>query len=196
MYLSQWLKGVLRGINPWLPVFIFVTAFHLNRGSIGDAIIFATGSLLIIADWKKWAKWRMPERPKLSIWVIGLVLAISFSVLLFSERAGWQDVVLLLTLAPIAISLIYYRDHGPKPGATKVMARTKWVWVSLALIMAVSELFAYILANVYQDDSTYPTISVLVNPILESPWGRAIFLTLWLLMGVGLLQIRKPNGRR
>jgi hypothetical protein len=85
--------------------------------------------------------------------------------------------------------MVYYRDHGPKPGSSKQMARTKWVWMTLALLMAVSELFAFIFATVYRDDSTFPTISILVNPVLDLPLGRAIFLTLWLLIGVGLLQI-------
>ena len=193
MYVTQLLKVVLRGINPWLPVLVFVTAFHINRGSTGDAIIFGLGSLILIADWKKWIPWHMPERPKVSGWVIGLVIAVSCSVLFFTERNGWQAIVLLLALVPIALVMVYYRDHGPKPGATKQMTRTKWVWMTLALFMAVSELFAYIFTTVYKDDATYPTISILVNPTLESPWGRAIFLALWMLIGVGLLQIRKKR---
>lgn len=193
MYVTQLLKVLLRGINPWLPVLVFVTAFHINRGSTGDAIIFGLGSFILIADWKKWIPWHMPERPNVSGWVIGLVIAVSCSVLFFTERNGWQAIVLLLTLVPISLVMVYYRDHGPKPGATKQMTRTKWVWMTLALFMAVSELFAYIFATVYKDDATYPTISILVNPTLESPWGRAIFLTLWMLIGVGLLQIRKKR---
>ncbi|BDS50671.1 hypothetical protein [Rhodoluna lacicola] len=188
------MKRLLSGINPWLPVLAFTTFFHVTRGSVGDSIIFGLGSLLLIADWKKLIPWHMPERPKVSGWVIGVVIAISCSVLLFTERDGWQDRVLLLTLAPIALVMVYYRDHGPKPGATKQMARTKWIWMTLALVMAVSELFAYIFATVYKDDTTYPTISILVNPVLESPWGRSTFLTLWMLIGVGLLQIRKKGG--
>lgn len=193
MYVTQLLKVLLRGINPWLPVLVFVTAFHINRGSTGDAIIFGLGSFILIADWKKWIPWHMPERPNVSGWVIGLVIAVSCSVLFFTERNGWQAIVLLLALVPISLVMVYYRDHGPKPGATKQMTRTKWVWMTLALFMAVSELFAYIFATVYKDDATYPTISILVNPTLESPWGRAIFLTLWMLIGVGLLQVRKKR---
>jgi hypothetical protein len=63
----------------------------------------------------------------------------------------------------------------------------------LALFMAVSELFAYIFATVFKDDRTYPTISILVNPVLESPYGRAVFLILWMLIGFGLLQVRKKR---
>ena len=194
MYLVAKFKELLRGINPWLPVFVFIVAFHLNRGSIGDAVIFGIGSLLLIADWKHWIPWHMPERPKVNGWVIALVLGVSFLILLTTERNGWQDIVLLLTLAPIALVMVYYRDHGPKPSATRVMARTKWIWMTLALTMAVAELFAYIFATVYKDDRSFPTVSVLVNPVLESPIGRSVFLVLWMLIGVGLLQVRR--GRR
>lgn len=187
------MKELLRGINPWLPVFAFVTMFHIMRGSTGDAIIFGVGTALLIADWKKLIPFHMPARPQVSLTALLVVMAISSAILFFSERSGWQDKVLLLALAPIAVVMVYYRDHGPKPSSTKLMARTKWIWMTLALVMAVSELFAYIFAEVFKDDKTYPTISILVNPILDSPYGRAIFLIIWMAIGVGLLQLR---GRR
>lgn len=183
------MKQLLRGINPWLPVFAFVTIFHVMRGSTGDAIIFGIGTALLIADWKKLLKWHMPERPKFGKVSVALTILVSSSVLFFSERGGWQDVVLLLALAPIALTLVYYRDHGPKPSSTRLMARTKWIWLTLALVMAVSELFAYIWASVFKDDQSYPTISIIVNPVLESPYGRGVFLILWMLIGVGILQL-------
>lgn len=183
------MKQLLRGINPWLPVFAFVTMFHIMRGSTGDAIIFGVGTALLIADWKKLLRWHMPERPKFGKASVVIAILLSSSVLFLSERGGWQDIVLLLALAPIALTMVYYRDHGPKPSSTRLMARTKWIWLSLALVMAVSELFAYIWASVFEDDQSYPTISIIVNPVLESPYGRGIFLILWMLIGVGILQL-------
>lgn len=168
---------------------IYVSIFHAMRGSHGDAVIFTVGSLLLIADWKKWFKWSMPERPRAGVVPVVLVIAIASSVLFFSERGGWQDTTLLLALAPIALTMVYYRDHGPKPSSSKLMARTRWLWLTLAVLLCVSELFAYMWANAFKDDETYPTISIIVNPVLESPYGRGIFLTLWMLIGVGLLQL-------
>jgi MFS superfamily sulfate permease-like transporter len=182
-------KRLLSGMNPWLPPMIFVALFHVMRGAHGDALIFSVGSLLLIADWKKWFKWSMPNRPVFKRWTVMLVIAIAASVLFFSKRGGWQDVVLLLTLAPIALSIVYYRDHGPKPSSTPLMTRTRWLWLSLAVIMCLSELFAYMWASAFKDDKSYPTISIIVNPVLESPYGRGVFLTLWMLIGVGLLQV-------
>lgn len=182
-------KRLITGMNPWLPVLLTTFLFHVIRGATGDAIIFGTACTILILDWKKAFPWHMPERPHLNKWLVSAVMLVAASVLFFSERGGWQDIVLLLTLAPIAISLTYYRDHGPKPGATKVMQRTRALWVTIAITMAVCELFAYIWANVYRDDTSFPTISVLFNPILESPYGRSIFLMLWMLIGVGMLGI-------
>ena len=59
--------------------------------------------------------------------------------------------------------------------------------MTLATILCVSELFAYIWASAFKDDDRYPTISMIVNPVLESPYGRGIFLVVWMLIGVGLI---------
>jgi hypothetical protein len=168
---------------------VYVALFQVMRGAYIDALIFAVGSVLMIGDWKKWFHWSMPERPKAGRLSVLLVIIGSSSVLFFSERGGWQDVVLLLALAPVALPMVYYRDHGPKPSSTQVMNRTRWAWTTLAVFMCLSELFAYIWANTFKDDKSYPTISIIVNPVLESPYGRGIFLVLWMLIGVGLLQL-------
>ena len=182
------MKRALSGMNPWLPPMVYVAIFHFMRESWVDAAIFTIGSLLVIADWKKWFRWEMPERPKLSKTPVLLAILLASSILFFAERGGWQDTVLLLALAPIALFMVYYRDHGPKPSSTKLMNRTRWLWLTLATILCVSELFAYIWANAFKDDESYPTISIIVNPVLESPYGRGIFLLVWMLIGVGLIQ--------
>ena len=167
---------------------VYVAIFHFMRESWVDAAIFTIGSLLNNAERKKWFRWEMPERPKLSRTPVLLAILLASSILFFSERGGWQDIVLLLALAPIALFMVYYRDHGPKPSSTPIMNRTRWLWLTLATILCVSELFAYIWANAFKDDESYPTISIIVNPVLESPYGRGIFLVVWMLIGVGLIQ--------
>ena len=183
------MKRLLAGMNPWLPPMIYTAMFQIMRGAIVDAVIFTVGSLLLIADWKHWLRWHMPERPRIGRIPVILVILLSSSVLFFSDRGGWQDVVLLLALAPVALSLVFYRDHGPKPSSSRIMNRTRWLWLAIAVFLCLSELFAYIWANVFKDDRSFPTISIIVRPILDSPYGRGIFLAIWMLVGVGLLQV-------
>lgn len=188
-----WLKNILSGINPWLPVFAFVTLFHLIRESYVDALIFAIGAGILILDWKRFLPWRMPKRFVVKNWILALAIALSCTVLFFSDRGGWQDTILLLAIGAAALFLVYHRDHGPKPSGNGTMVRTKWIWITLACFMAVSELFAYIWAEVFEDDNSYPTISIIVNPVLDSPYGRGVFLLLWMLIGLGLLRHGKAR---
>ena len=191
------MKRLLAGINPWLPVFAFVTVFHIIRGAVTDSVFFGFSTVLLIADWKKLIPGRMPERRKLGKFVVWVVILAASLVLFFSKRGEPASVFVLLVILGFALWLAYYRDHGPKPSLTPTMNRTKWVWMTLALAMAVSELFAYIFANVNQDDHTYPTISVLVSPLLENSLARVVFLTLWALAGVGLLGVwRKQRDEK
>jgi hypothetical protein len=189
------MKRLLKGINPWLPVFAFLVVFQTLRGATVDAIYFGFVCVYMIADWKRLIPGGMPERKQVGKRIVWLVILVGSVVLLFNKRNSWLDVLVLIVLLGFAMWLTYYRDHGPKPSATPLMNRTKWVWMSLALAMAVSELFAYIWANVNKDDHSYPTISIIMNPILENPLGRIVFLTCWSLIGVGLLGVwRKPRG--
>jgi hypothetical protein len=136
----------------------------------------------------------MPERRKLGKVIVWAAILLSSLVLFLTKRGDPAAILVLLAILVFALWLAYYRDHGPKPSLTPLMNRTKWIWMALALAMAVSELFAYIFANVNQDDHTFPTISVLVNPLLENPIARVIFLTLWSLIGVGLLGVWRKNS--
>ena len=189
------MKRLLKGINPWLPVFAFVTVFHITRGATTDAIYFGFATSLLIADWKQLIPGRMPERRRLSKRIVWAAIVGSSIVLLITERGSWPDITVLIAILCFALWLAYYRDHGPKPSLTPMMNRTKWVWMTLSLSMAVSELFAYIFANVNKDDHTFPTISVLVNPFLEDPLGRVVFLTCWALIGVGLLGVWRKSSK-
>jgi len=51
------------------------------------------------------------------------------------------------------------------------------------------ELAANVLGQLNNTLSEYPTISVLVDPVLDSTIGQAAFVLLWLLSGMGFLRL-------
>ena len=204
--MSNPFKVWLTGLNPWLPIFLFVTLFQIIRGSVGDAVIFGAVSLLLFLDWKRIIRLPMPERPRISptaVWLGALGIGLA---LYFAPKDGPIETTLLLALAPAAVGLVWYRDHGPKPAATKPMLRSKYLWISLAITLACWELFAFILSDIVKNNGAFPTVSVLVSPFLNLDSGRAVFLVLWLAIGVGLLRVKAkksgtggknlPKGRR
>lgn len=180
-------KRWVHGLNPWLPYLLTTFLFQVIRGAVGDSIIFGLACLLLILDWKRLIPWELPERPNYKKrWVaVGLVAA---AVILFvAPRASIFDIVLLLAIAPNALTLVYYRDHGPLPADTPALKRSVRIWILIIVAMALFELFAYIWANVFKDDRNFPTVSVLMEPILANSLGRTIFLMLWMLAGAFIL---------
>ena len=64
-------------------------------------------------------------------------------------------------------------------------------WGVWACLFAVIELVAFIGGFLTNDDDTFPTISIILDPVLETQLGRAVFVALWLMAGIFLLGVRK-----
>jgi hypothetical protein len=179
-------KKWVHGLNPWLPYILTTFVFQVIRGAVVDSVIFGVASLLLIADWKRVIPWELPERPKYRTWMVATGMVFSAIVLYVSPRASLADAVLLIVMAPIAITLVYYRDHGPLPKSDSAMKLSVRLWMLVVVSMALFEMFAFMWASVYRDDKHFPTISVIVNPVLNNSVGRTVFLVLWMLAGASL----------
>jgi hypothetical protein len=178
-------KKLLSGMSPWTPMFAFICMFHIVRGVPSDALLFGIFTLIEIASWKGWLP-TFSDAPKLNPWIVRGVLVAAGAVLFFSERNGILDVFLLLALAPIALGAVNFKSETIKP--SRLVIRTRWIWLTLTLAMAMVELVAYIVANILKDDKNWPTVSVLVGPVLDAPLGRAIFMVIWVGAGWGMFR--------
>lgn len=163
-------------------MFAFICMFHIVRGVESDAIIFAIFTLIEIASWRGWLP-TFTFSPRLNPWLVRGVLVAAFAIMFLTPRNGPLDVFLLLSLAPIAIAAVNFKDAAIK--SPKFVIRSRIIWLTLIMSMAVVELVAYIVANILQDDKNWPTVSVLVLPVLDSPIGRTIFMVIWVGAGWG-----------
>lgn len=131
------------------------------------------------------------EQPQLNPWVIGAVVMASALALYFSERHGLVNFVTLLIYIPIGIVLLLYVDRENQTLPTGPVRRSRLVWGTWAISFALIELIAYLGSKVSGDLELFPTISVLLDPVLDDPLGRATFVALWLIAGVYLFGIRR-----
>ena len=69
------------------------------------------------------------------------------------------------------------------------LARARLIWAILALLLTAWEFMANILGQLVNSLHIYPTISVLIDPMLDTIYGQAAFVVLWLLIGIGLLRL-------
>lgn len=189
--LEAGLKRAVAGLSPWIPLFAFVAAFQAMRGAIFDAIYFSLVVGLLVVELKGWSPFELPRKPNPGFSVIALACAFLIPALLFLERNNPIEVAILIALLLIGISLVWYRDGGVQPSKTKAMNLSKWLWITLAVLISLWELFAFILSDVASDSYAYPTISILMVPFMASELGKLVFLLIWFAVGIFLLRVRR-----
>lgn len=193
MGIEATLKSWLRRINPWMPLFAFVALFQFMRGAIFDAIYFSFIVLVLLINWKNLFPFEFPKKPKPNLTAL-VVGAIAFGAgIALLPRKSPMEVALMLGALFIAMALVWYKDAGPQTKVAGALSRSKWAWISYGVLVSLWELFAYILSDVANDPYAYPTISILMAPVMADQTGRAIFLVLWLLVGVMLVRIERKK---
>ena len=181
---------LLRGFNPWVVIFVGTALFHTWRGSVQDIIIFGLSALLILTQVFGLHRLGFENQPKFSTWSIATVVAVSAILLYISPRHELVNFLVLLAFIPIGIALVMYRDRPmDEPREQVLTSRLLWGW--WAALFALTELIAYVGSKLSGDLELFPTISVVLDPVLDQPLGRAVFVALWLTSGVYLFGIRR-----
>jgi hypothetical protein len=113
-------------------------------------------------------------------------------LVLFPLHSGLTTAVLIVVL-PAAIVLAWGTHRGPKKPATQRLKRARLLWVSWAVLTCIWEFTANILGQLHNTHTGYPTISILIVPLLDTILGQAGFVAVWVLVGLSLIRIgRKP----
>lgn len=183
-FLKRW--GIT---NPWVWVFLVTTSLQIFRGSPIDTLIFGSCTLVVWLDAAGFFKKSLQERPKVGNASIVLVMATLGLALSFFPRHTYLQGAIMIGILPVALFLVWHRDRGPKEKPDKIMARTKMVWTILCLLVCVWEFAANIQGQMESNLYSHPTISILIDPQLDTMVGQSIFVVLWLFLGVGLLRI-------
>ena len=183
-FLKRW--GIT---NPWVWVFALTLALQVFRGSPIDTMIFGASTILIWLDAAGFVKKSLRERVKLSNSTILIGMAVLAIALTFFPRHSYFHGFVMITILPVVLYLVWYKDRGPKEKADPVMNKTKVVWVSLCALLCIWEFAANIMGQLENSLYSHPTISILMDPFLDSPFGQGIFVFLWLLLGLGFLRI-------
>lgn len=183
-FLKRW--GIT---NPWVWVFLITTSLQVFRGSPIDTLIFGSSTLVVWLDAAGFFKKSLQERPKVSNALIVLVLSVIGLSLSFFPRHTYFAGAIMISILPVVLYLVWHRDRGPKEKADKVMSRTKLVWTIFCLLVCVWEFAANIQGQLENNLYTHPTISVLIDPLLDTSVGQTIFVIVWLFLGLGLLRI-------
>lgn len=179
--------------NLWFWLFVTTTLFQVFRGSVVDAIIFGLGTLMVFlsaANLLNHIHLAKPHAHKYAIFTAVFVIVVALSIV---PRHGELHAIVVLATLPLALRFAWYSDRGPKDKPDKRIKIARMTWAGASVGLLLWEFGANIFGQLDKSLYSFPTISVLVDPLLDNLLGQAIFVILWLTVGIGFLKLwKKP----
>lgn len=180
-----------RGSVLWLAVMTIMASFQTWRGAYEDGALFFGLVALLIVDRmlgeRIGSRFRRVHIRRSVVWAVAavcgvvLVVAPRHEAVMFAAMTVIGILMLVLAWAPMA---------SPSGELTPAIRRSGWWWAAIAVALCVWEATAFVLSVTMAGGSdAHPTISVLLDPALETIIGRVVFVGMWLASGVGLVFI-------
>lgn len=172
----------------WLLAMTIMAAFQSWRGAYSDGILFGTLVALLAIDRSLGKPQWFGRASRIPRWVLWLVVSIAGVLLVTFPRHGLVSFIVMVTLGVLSLVVAWMPVAGHAQRVEPGTVRSAVIWIVLGIALAVWEATAFVLS--VTEPGTYaefPTISVLLDPFLETVLGRFVFVTLWLLAGVGLV---------
>lgn len=180
----------------WICVLGIMASFQTWRGAYVDGVLFFAITGMLIVDRLTGGRIRLINSPLDSPrWVVALITGALAVVLVLAPRHGWVDLVTMVAIGVTVLVLAWApRPKRPFRGA-RALRRSALMWSIWGVALCVWEATAFTLSvTVPGGNANFPTISVLLDPIVESLPGRIVFVGLWLAGGLSLIGFFRKRG--
>lgn len=182
---------------PWLAILVVIAVVQVLRAAPLDAAVFAVVALALAVD----VLHVLPEPRALRVPLPPLLAAalVAVAVIAVAPRHGVVTGVVVVAVGATALALAWpdppAREHGRDADGVqrRRLVRGAILWAVVVVALCLWELSSFLLGRATAATKlTHPAVSDLLDPLLDSGWGRAVFGALWLLGGIVLIRA----GRR
>ena len=181
-------NGSRHPVSLWVAAFALTAALQIFRGALEDTLIFVSGGFLILISTNLLGKISLPSKRLTSGRSLDWAGMILLFALAFTPRHTFFNLGIFVLLLPLVLFMTWGEHSEPARQLTKRDRTTRTVWIVWAVAVCLWEFSANILGQISKTPSDFPTISVLVDPILKLEIGQAGFVVVWLLVGYYLLK--------
>lgn len=179
-------------ISLWALVFAITDGLQFFRGAWEDAVIFTLATGLVLGAGTIWLHQDWDSNKAISGRQIDLGLGLLGALFIITPRHTVLGLAAVILVAPVLVALLWGNHRGPRGQATDRIKRSRFIWVTWAVVTALWEFAANVLGQLEGNLYSFPTISVLLDPLLDNLFGKTGFVVVWILVGVGLIRV----GRR
>ena len=176
-----------RNSTLWIITFFIGTIFQFWRGSQIDTLVFAIiTSLLLVASQE------ILGLPNLRAANFATSFGILFACTLVFTIVGIHSVlsaIFYLTLVPVVLRNTWRSDSIITVEPTAAIRKSSMIWFTIGVVTCFAELGNYFAADATHNDKVYPTITVLIDPLVAHNEGKIIFVLIWAVIGVGLFRV-------
>lgn len=166
-----------------------MSIFQLWRGAYVDGFLFLALVVMLVVDRLTGGRIVILKRTADASRKVILVVAGALGLaLILTPRHSLFDAFAISVAGTLAIILAWAPSGRRPERPAPAYRRTAVTWSLLGVGLCLWEAGAYI-ASVSGGGDDFPTISVLLEPLMEAPLGRALFTALWLLAGLTLLRV-------
>lgn len=176
--------------RPWTVILVATGLFQVFRGAPIDGAFFLVVAAVLVAD--EFGFVALPGVAAPRRWVLGVAAAVLGTLMVLAPRHGLIE-GLVVSAIGLSVLLFAWPDHGGTTAAQTPLRRAGILWSVVAVTVAVVELVSFLLGVPSAAAKfAHPSISLLLDPALDTIEGRIVFSALWLVVGIALLR----RGRR
>jgi hypothetical protein len=181
-------NGSRHPVSLWVAAFALTAALQIFRGALSDTIIFVAGGILILISTNLLGRLSLPSKRLTAGSNLDWAGMILLFALAFTPRHTFFNLGIFVLLLPLVLFMAWGNLPEPRRELTKRDRLTRRVWTTWAVAMCLWEFGANIAGQISKKPDDFPTISVLVDPLLKVEIGQAGFVVVWLLVGYYLLK--------
>jgi len=177
--------------EPAVPILLAASVVHVVRRNAIDFGVFFGTAVVILIDARRHdmapAGVARIGRPRAWLVVAGMTLFSALVALAAPASLGARLVLVVVGLG--ALVLVLARPQRSPALQERPAARGWPVWAVIGVAACLWELTSFIAQQVWPlDQDAHPAVSDLVEPLLQTWFGRAVFLVLWASAGWWLLR--------
>ncbi|MEO6941497.1 MAG: hypothetical protein ABI238_06895 [Terrimesophilobacter sp.] len=182
--------------EPWTVV-VFVTAlFHFLRGAPVDGAFFLVIALVLIADGIGWVHFRIPSVALPQLFTVAGFAVVLGVLLILAPRHGLAEGLIVSSIGAYVV-VVAWESSGAPSANSQSLRNAIILFTAVGVIGCLIEVSSYLLGLPSPEAMfEHPSISLLLDPYVDTLTGRIIFTGLWLLAGIWFLRRGRGQGPR